>query len=107
MVPLPAEVMCPPLDDGVPGSASDEDDDDLHDAEELTGLGVASEDIEDRPDADPLTPLQIAVIVLDWMHTNKVTNVATNQIWKAIRALLPGVLVDTPSFRKIHKIVTK
>ena len=111
MAPMPAEMKYPIdlSDDEMPEmvSSSDDEDADREDEEELSALGVTAEDLEDQSDTDQMTPMQIAVIVLDWMHTNKVTNVATDQIWKAIHALLPGVLVDTPTFNKIRQLVEK
>ena len=97
---MPAEMMYPIdlSDDEMPEmvSSSDDEDADREDEEELSALGVTAEDLEDQSDTDQMTPMQIAV-----------TNVATDQIWKAIHALLPGVLVDTPTFNKIRQLVEK
>ena len=87
------------------GPQTDSDDDEPDPAavlcERLRGL----HDPEGQLEGDALTPLEAAIVILDWMHTYKVTNVAADSMWRIIKMLMPESLNDAPSFRSIRELV--
>ena len=60
-------------------------------------------------DADDDTPLVIAVIIIDWMHTHKTTNTATRDVWNALQAILvqSGLDITLPTWNAMHTLIKR
>ena len=67
-----------PIDNDAPvepeGPQSDDDDDEPQSV--LQGRLRALAEAGDDDDSSRLTPMEVAIVILDWMHTYKVTNIS-------------------------------
>ena len=52
-----------------------------------------------------ITTLEVVVIMLDWMTTNKITDAGTEDMWRRLRLFVPNV--DTSTFETAKNLVKK
>jgi hypothetical protein len=97
---LPAPMDASALEDDTSDDDDDDDDDDAdppHPFAKYAGIDPDQEQAQ-------ITPLEVIVMMLDWMHCHKVTDAALDDLWARLQMAL-GPTVPIATFEQARNII--